>query len=187
MVAMRAAPCPIYARGSGIGNHLGMQLNVTTPSEATVEQSFAAHVERSVREQACRESGAVSWDISIERTGDGARVQVDRVMKPDLPDMVRSFVGESIKVRQIETWGGPDQSGTRRADVQVIIVGQPASMKGTAMLTPAGSGSVETVEGEVTVNVPFLGKKFEPDLVKVIAAALKIEQRAGIEWVRANA
>jgi Protein of unknown function (DUF2505) len=164
-----------------------MQLSVSTPSEATVEQSFAAHTERSVREQACRESGAVSWEIDIQRVGAGARVQVDRVLKPDVPDMVRSFVGDSITVRQIEEWGGPDETGTRNAKVQVIIVGQPASMTGTAVLAPSGGGSVETVEGDVKVNVPFIGKKFEPELVKVIAGALKIEQRAGLEWIKSNA
>ena len=41
-------------------------------------------------------------------------------------------------------------------------------------------------EGEVKVNVPFLGKKIEPEIAKVIVSALKIEQRVGLEWIRAN-
>ncbi|MDQ1733435.1 MAG: hypothetical protein QOK10_3594 [Pseudonocardiales bacterium] len=163
-----------------------MRLSETTASEFSVEQMFAAHVEKSVREQACEESGALSWEVSITRDGDGARIQVDRVMPPAVPEYVKKFLGETINVRQVENWTGPDGSGTRTATVKVTIQGQPASMVGEAVLKPQGAGSVETVEGDVRVNVPFLGKKIEPEIVKVIAAALRIEQRVGAEWVKGS-
>jgi hypothetical protein len=164
-----------------------MKLSEQTSSEATVEEAFAAHCEQSVREQACRESQAISWDVNIQPAGDGSvRIQVDRVMPPDVPDFIKKFLGDTIQVRQVEEWSPANSSGGRTANVKVTIKGQPASMVGSATLRPTADGSTELVEGDVKVNVPFLGKKIEPEIARVIASALKIEQRVGLEWIRAN-
>lgn len=163
-----------------------MKLSETTTSDINVEEAFQAHREQSVRELACKESGALSWEVTIAEQGGRTRIQVDRVMPPNVPDFVKKFLGDTISVRQVEEWSAPEPDGTRKADVKVTIKGQPASMIGTAVLKPQGSGSVEVVEGEVKVNVPFVGKKIEPEIVKVLAAALKIEQRVGVEWVKSR-
>lgn len=164
-----------------------MKLRVENTSAASVEQTFASHVEQSVREEACRRSGAISYQVSIDRAEDGgARVQVDRVMAPTVPDFVQKFVGDSISIRQVEQWGAPDGNGTRTAAVQLTIQGQPASMVGSAVLSAAGAGSIEVVSGEVKVTIPLLGRRFEPEIVKVIEAALRIEQQVADEWLRAN-
>jgi hypothetical protein len=164
-----------------------MRLRVETSTPATVEQTFASRVEQSVREQACRESGALSYDVLIEQAADGgARVQVQRVMAPQVPDYIRRFVGESIAIGQVEQWSPPGPNGDRSAVVTVTVKGQPASMTGSMLLSPAPGGSTELVTGEVKVSIPFLGSKIEPEIVKVIEAALRIEQRVGQDWVRQN-
>jgi hypothetical protein len=164
-----------------------MKMRVETTAAATVEQTFASRVEQSVREQACRESGALSYEVLIEHAADGgARVQVHREMAPQVPDLIRRFVGESISIGQVEQWSPPGPTGTRTAVVNVTVKGQPASMTGSMVLSPAPEGSTELVTGEVKVNIPFLGRQIEPEIVKVIEAALRIEQRVGQDWVRQN-
>lgn len=164
-----------------------MRLRVETSTSATVEQVFASRVEQSVREQACRESGALSYDVQIEQAADGgARVQVQRVMAPQVPDYMRRFVGESISIAQVEQWSPPGPTGARTAVVDVVVKGQPASMTGSMALSPTQAGSTELVTGEVKVAIPLLGRKIEPEIVKVIEAALRIEQRVGQDWVRQN-
>jgi len=164
-----------------------MKMRVETASAATVEQTFASRVEQSVRERACRESGALSYQVVIEPAADGgARVEVQRVMAAQVPDFVRRFVGETISISQVEQWSPPGPTGVRTAVVNVAVKGQPASMTGTMVLSPAPEGSTELVTGEVKVSVPFLGRQIEPEIVKVIEAALRIEQRVGQDWVRQN-
>ncbi|MBV9821464.1 MAG: DUF2505 domain-containing protein [Actinobacteria bacterium] len=161
-----------------------MKLRVETTSPATVEQNFASRTEQGVREEACRESGALSYQVSIERTADGgARVDVRRVMPAQVPDVVRRFVGETIAVEQIEQWGPAAPDGSRSATVRVSVTGQPAQMAGTMALTPTAGGCAELVTGDVTVSIPFLGKRIEPEIVKVIEAALRIEHRVGQAWI----
>ena len=164
-----------------------MKMRVESTSAATVEQTFASRVEQSVREQACRESGALSYEVLIEHAADGgARVQVQRVMAPQVPDFIRRFVGDSISISQVEQWSAPGPTGARTAMVHVTVKGQPASMTGSLTLSPAPAGSTELVTGEVKVGIPFLGRQIEPEIVKVIEAALRIEQRVGQDWVRQN-
>ncbi|MEO6700810.1 MAG: DUF2505 domain-containing protein [Jatrophihabitantaceae bacterium] len=164
-----------------------MKLTVAHSSAASVEQTFASHLEKSVREEACRQSGALSYQVDISPAADGgALVQVDRRMAPTVPDFIQKFVGDSIEIRQIEQWSAPAADGSRRASIKLTIKGQPASMVGTAVLSADGDGSREVVTGDVKVAIPLLGRKIEPEIVKVIEAALRIEQRVGDEWVQAN-
>jgi len=100
--------------------------------------------------------------------------------------MYKKFVGESIDVRQVEQWSAPDAGGGRRADLKVTIKGQPASMVGTASLIPKATGSTEILEGDVKVNVPFIGGKVEPEIAKLIVSGRKIEQQAEAEWIASN-
>jgi hypothetical protein len=164
-----------------------MKLSVQHTSPASVEQTFASHLEKSVREEACRQSGALSYDVRIEQAADGgARVEVGRVMPAAVPDFVQRFVGDTISVRQVEDWSAPDGRGARRAQIRLTIQGQPASMVGTAELTPDGTGSSELVTGEVKVAIPLIGRRIEPEIVKVIEAALRIEQRVAEEWAQSR-
>jgi hypothetical protein len=158
-----------------------------TTSPATVEQTFASRVEQGVREQACRESGALSYDVSISATEDGgAQVRVRRVLPARVPDLVRRFVGESLTVDQVEQWSPALPGGTRSATVRVTVQGQPASMSGSMLLAPTADGSSELVTGEVKVAIPILGRQVEPEIVKVIESALRVEQRVGQAWVSQN-
>ncbi len=164
-----------------------MKLHVENRYSGTPERVFASHVDQGVREQACRDSGAVSWEVSISPAADGgATVQVERNIAPDLPDYIAKIVGGQIKIRQVERWSAPDAQGGRSADIKLTIVGQPASMDGTASLTAAGDGAVEVVSGEVKVAVPIIGRKFEPDIVKVIESAMRVERQASEQWLLAN-
>ena len=92
-----------------------------------------------------------------------------------------------MTIRQVENWSGPAGDGSRTATVKLTIKGQPASMDGRAVLSPDGTGSKEVVTGDVKVAVPIIGRRFEPDIAKVIEAGMRIEQQVGDEWVKANA
>lgn len=164
-----------------------MKLSVRHAYSGSVEQIFASHTDQDVREQACRQSGALSFQVRVRSAADGsARVEVERVMPATVPDYVRKFVGDSITVRQVEDWAAPDGRGARRAEIRLTIQGQPATMTGTAQLSPESDGCLEQITGEVKVAIPLLGRKIEPEIVKVIEAALRVEQRVAEEWVRSQ-
>ena len=63
--------------------------------------------------------------------------------------------------------------------MKVSIIGQPAEMLGTAVLEAKGGGTSFTVAGDVTVKIPFIGKKIEPEVAKAIKGSLKHEVELG--------
>jgi hypothetical protein len=57
-------------------------------------------------------------------------------------------------------------------------------MAGAVELTPDGAGSQELITGDVRVAIPLLGRRIEPEILKVLEAGLRIEARVAEEWVR---
>lgn len=160
-----------------------MQLNETLTYAAGPDAVFAMMCDKSWRERVCELARAVSYDVSVERDADRVTVRVDRVIPADLPDAFKRLVGSRIEVEQVERWGAPGADGSRRADIELRIKGQPASMEGTSVLSGDERASTLRVTGDVRVKVPFVGRKFEPEVAKAVVGALRIEERSAAEYL----
>ena len=152
-----------------------MKLNEKYTYDAGVDAVYGILVDQAFRTDSCANQGATDYEVTVEPKGDGATVTIVRTQAADLPDFVKKLTGSTVKVKQTEVWSGPDASGNRTADVKVSIIGQPAEMVGKAKLYAAGEGSEFTIDGDVTVKIPFLGKKIEPEVAKAIKASLREE------------
>jgi hypothetical protein len=105
-------------------------------------------------------------------------VTVIQTQPAKVPDFIKKFVGDSVKVKQTERWGGPDGNGNRSAEVKFTVIGQPADMR--AQVDLSGEGEVSfVIDGDLKVNVPVLGKKIEPEIAKIIAASLRSDVEQG--------
>jgi uncharacterized protein DUF2505 len=145
-----------------------------------VESVYALTSDPDFRKESAIHGQATEVDVTVEPNGEGHIVTIVRTQPANLPDFVKKFVGDSVMVKVTERWGGPDADGTRVADLKVNIIGQPAEMIGNATLS-AASDPVLTVEGDVKVNVPFIGKKMEPEIAKAIIAGVRIDVELGNE------
>lgn len=146
---------------------------------ADVEKVYALITDQAFRTESCENQGAHEFEVTVEPSGDGATVTVIRTQDADMPDFVKKLTGSTVKVKQTEVWGGPDGDGNRAADVKVSIIGQPAEMTGKAKLFAKGEGTEFTLDGDVKVSIPFIGKKIEPEVAKAIRASLREEVEYG--------
>ena len=145
-----------------------------------VESVYALVIDQTFREEAVAVVGGSDVDVTIEPSGDGHTVTVIQTQPAKVPDSIKKFIGDSVKVKQTETWKGPDGTGKRAADIRFTVIGQPADMQARAELS--GDGDVSfVVEGEVKVNVPFIGRKIEPQIARIIAASLRSDVEQGIK------
>ncbi len=158
-----------------------MELKKTLDYAADPDTVFAMLCDQSWREEVCRRTYATDYTVSVEQSGDSVVVHTRRVVPA--PDAARKFVGSSLTIEQMERWGAAGADGSRRADLEIAIKGQPAGMTGTLALAPGGSGSVETIAGDVKVRIPFIGAKFEPVIADAIRAAIREEGKAGREYL----
>ena len=141
----------------------------------------------------CQATGALSHTVTIVTTVDGgAVVTTIRVLPTDtMSEAIRSFLGASLNVTQVETWGSIEPDGGRAGTVSVDIAGAPVRFRGTASLRAvakdasagAAAGTVETVDGELKASVPFIGSSVEKAAAPAISSAIKVEQECGTAWL----
>lgn len=151
-----------------------------TYPDTDVESIYALTSDPDFRAESARYGQATDVDVTVEPNGAGHIITIVRDQPAKVPDFIKKFTGASIKVKTTERWGGPDAQGNRVADLKVNVIGQPAEMVGTVTLD-AGSDPQLIIEGDVKVNVPFLGRKIEPEIAKAIVAGLRIDVELGQE------
>jgi uncharacterized protein DUF2505 len=154
-----------------------MELQETQDFDADPDRVFAMFCDQAWREEVCRAMHAIDYSVSIERSGDTVVVRTTRVLPAQVPEPAKSLVGDTLEIVQIESWAAePDGDGKRRAEVDLRITKQPATMTGTITLEPHGTSTRRTVNGDIRVRIPLLGRRIEPEIAKAIRAALQKEQ-----------
>lgn len=159
----------------------GMKIHETADyPDATPAQVFAIIRDDDFRAEVCEKIHSVAYEVSAEDTADGgARIQIDRTMPAEMPDFIKKLTGETVEVRQVETWGPAAADGSRQGTVRLTIKNQPASMDGTMTIRGTATGAELVVDGELKVKIPLIGKKVEPEVAKAIVAALRVESAEG--------
>jgi uncharacterized protein YndB with AHSA1/START domain len=161
----------------------GMELKLSASYDASPEEVFAIITDATFREQACEKTKALSYDVDVKESGGDTIVRVRREMPSDnVPDIARKFVGQTLTVVQTETWHPAKPDGSRDADVTGEISNTPVTLKGTAGITATGSGTVQSIDLDIKVAVPLIGKKIEPFVVDAIRAGLQKEHELGQDW-----
>lgn len=166
-----------------------MKVSETFVYPFPIDAVYRMQTDRMCREESARESGAVEFEVSVTKRGTEEVVQVDRKMKADdrIPDFMRRFIGDFVHVRQTEHWAPAAAGAARVAHVRVHIKGQPATMDARLTLTTEGAGTRASLDGDLKVPIPIVGKKIEPEIARAILGALHIDQRIGLQWLEANA
>ena len=151
-----------------------------TYPDTDVESVYALITDPKFREEAVATVGGTDIEVTIEPSGGGHTVTVIQTQPAKVPDFIKKFVGDSVRVKQTETWSGSGDAGTRSADIRFTVIGQPVDMRGRAVLSGEGDVSF-VVEGDLKVNVPFLGRKIEPEIAKIVSASLRSDVEQGIK------
>ena len=155
------------------------------------EQAFAADpttVMAMLRDPAyVREKGerTGSFDISVDVTATddgGVVITSTRSMPAEVPSYAAPFVGDTITITEVQTWGPPAADGTATADVTVDF-NSPLAYRGTITLSSAGDGSVARNEGSFKASVPFVGGKVEKVAAEMTEKYLAKEATVGAEWL----
>lgn len=161
-----------------------MKLKETFSYPAGVEDVFALISDDAFRTKTAEDSRA--RDVSTTVTNDGGDTVVTMVRtqpatSSKVPDFVKKLIGETVTIKQVERWKAPAADGSRTAAVTMKVSGKPAGFKGKATLQPDGKGAEFVISGDVSVDVPFVGKKVEPLIAKAIEASLRYDVKAGVK------
>lgn len=136
------------------------------------------------RERVCRATGALHHEVRVEPGVDGSTVAtVSRTIPAVVPDLVRRMVGETLTVTQVERWHPGGTSDSRRADVELRVEQQPARLVGSLVVVQDAGGVREVLEGTLTVSIPLIGRRIEPEIAKAIVLGARREEETGLAWL----
>lgn len=165
-----------------------MALNATTtlphpvPSVAAVlaNEDFQRHVSQLVG--GSLESFTVDGDVA----GAFSATTVRTLPTTRLPEIARKFVGEHLKVTQVESWSAPGADGSRQSDISVKIAGAPVDVSAVQRLVAEAGGTRVELEGAVTSSVPFLGGKIADAAEPMVAKALNLQAKQVQAWLESH-
>jgi hypothetical protein len=160
-----------------------MRLHEQISYQAPVDEVFTMLCTQRFREQVCERTGALRYEVSVAAVGPTATIRVSRAVPADVPDLIKRFVGDEIEIVSTEIWTAPDAAANRTADLLIEIPGKPAQMRGSIRIEPVGAATVESVDGDISVNVPFVGGRIEGEIAKAIRAAIAEEADVGAAWL----
>ena len=132
-------------------------------------------------ERRCEAAHAVRYEVSVDPVGATtapATVSTSRDLPTDrLPDLVRSFVGQTLTLVERLEW-----TDDTSAAVNVRIEGAPITLVGAYALGPdADGGSRLAIRAEVKATVPVIGRKIEKMVLPVMQSALDADERLARE------
>lgn len=147
--------------------------------DATPEEVYAVITNSAFQDEKCAAtSEAGAYEVAVTEGAGGRTVHTSRQLpSTGLPDVARSFVGDTLTVVEDYAWGAPAADGSRQASVDMHVKGAPLTMKGTLRLVPDGAGSAQVLDAELKANVPFLGGTIEKSASGPINAAIELEAR----------
>jgi len=161
-----------------------MKISSVIDYAATPAKVFAMLADKDFQAAKCAANGARSHSVTITAQGERTIIVAARELPTDeLPSFVRNLVGETLALTETQDWGPVGTDGARHGTLTVDIAGAPIDLAGTLLLVPGGEGSVETVEGDLTARVPFIGGKIEQAAAPAIQSAIRVESETGKAWL----
>jgi len=108
------------------------------------------------------------------------------LLRDRLPKLITQLVGGDMKIVWDEAWAviGPSRA---RGDIRIAMVRTPISGFGTALVTPAGRGSLLKYTATVEVKVPLVGGKMEKYIGGQLAVPIRRIQGFTTEWIMNHA
>ena len=130
-------------------------------------------------------TGALTVTVqTTESTDTSATMLVDRSLPADVPSFARSFVGDTLTVKERYEWRLADD-GTAEAHFTASF-SAPMAFAGSVTVQRDGDGSIVRTAGEIKASVPLIGGKVEGFAKDSMERYLKAEQRIGVEWLTSH-
>lgn len=121
--------------------------------------------------------------LGIGPADGGTRVEIRRVVESDIPGFAKKVLGKTNTLLQTDDWGPEQPDGSRAGVWRVETPGTPVKAGGTIGLSTAGSGSVLTIDGKVTVSVPLVGGKIADFVGKASISTMEDEEHYNTRWL----
>src|SRR6476660_1862909 len=151
-----------------------MALSASTTVPHSVDRVTAVFVNEDFLRHTSELVGGTLESFTVDGDPAGAfnTTTVRTIPTTRLPDIARKFVGESLKVTQLEAWEAPAADASRQSKISLKVSGAPLDVKAVQRLVSDGGNARIEVEGDVMSAVSCLGGEVAAAAEPMVAKAL---------------
>jgi hypothetical protein len=106
-------------------------------------------------------------NIRVERneSAGGLTIKTTSTVTQELPGFVAKFFKPSNEVVNTMVWR--TDGAVKRGTYDIEVKGTPTKIRGTATIAPEGGGTEYSIDFQVEVKIPLVGKKIEEFVAKL--------------------
>ncbi len=117
-------------------------------------------------------------EIHVEGRTIHARAHLDPAL---LPPAARAFVSADVRLCFREEWG--DEGGALQARSTLEVLGAPVQVTMFSLFIAQDAYTSRSLEGDLSVKVPFFGGRIEKEAVSHLSDLLKAETQLAQMWL----
>ena len=154
-----------------------MDISAQLDFAARPDQVYVMMTDQAYLELVCVASESISYDVRVSESS----THTSRTLPA--PESAARFTGSQLTVVEDVSWREASADGSRIGDLTMTVLGQPVKLNGQLRLGPGGRGTVVTLNGELKVAIPLLGRRLEESAAPAVLAGFRTQQRVGDEWL----
>lgn len=153
---------------------VAMEISTSLVFPADPVTVFAMVTDPGFLEEVAREARATECSVNVQ----GLTTTSSRSLQA--PAEAEKITGPAIHIVETRTWSAAAPDGSRTANLDLRVSGQPITMDGNIRLRPAGNHTRIDIAGDLKVKIPLIGKKLEKLAAPAVEDGIRAEERVGL-------
>ena len=161
-------------------------MNESSSIDAPVDRVLEAFTSEDFARRVSERAGVEFQSLQVDGATDGAfSVTTVRSVGADkIPGVAKKFLGKGMTLTQKDAYSAPEADGSRTVETEIDVAGVPISASASQRLQAAGEKTTVEVRGEVTANIPLVGKKIAAAAEPYIGRAIGLQSSTAEAWLK---
>ena len=161
-----------------------MRKTITITYPASPVRTAQMLADPAYQEERVGRAGLNDASVDIAQRGQGFVSTISGTIQPSqLPSVASRLVRSAVSFTEAESWGEPKDDGSRSGGYDVTIKNAPVKVSATSTMSPAGEATTVTVDVDLKVTVPLVGKTIEEKAMGMVGRVVADEERRATAWL----
>ena len=161
-----------------------MRKTITITYPASPVRTAQMLADPAYQEERVGRAGLNDASVDVAQRGQGFVSTISGTIQPSqLPSVASRLVRSAVSFTVAESWGEPKDDGSRSGGYDVTIKNAPVKVSATSTMSPAGEATTVTVDVDLKVTVPLVGKTIEEKAMSMVDRVVADEERRAAAWL----
>ena len=161
-----------------------MRKTITITYPASPARTAQMLADPAYQEERVGRAGLNDASVDVAQRGQGFVSTISGTIQPSqLPSVASRLVRSAVSFTVAESGDEPKDDGSRSGGYDVTIKNAPVKVSATSTMSPAGEATTVTVDVDLKVTVPLVGKTIEEKAMGMVGRVVADEERRAAAWL----